>query len=122
MEIVVSERDTVMVVTVAGRMETDDAFRLKQKLGELRHAGARFFVIDLQSILFLNSYALGILIHIRRETKNASGEVVLASPEDNIKLLFNMVGLGQIIKIFPTVDKAIQQLKQVSVNSGSSNS
>lgn len=115
MEVKISEYQGVTVVTVSGRMETEDAFRLKKKLGELRHGGGRNFILDLHSVPFLNSYALGILIHIRTEIRNAGGEMALASPEENISLLFDMVGLKQFMEIYPTIEGAFKFLEKKGI-------
>ncbi len=101
-----------MIISAEGRVQTEDAYKLKKVIGNYRHSGEKYFVLDLGEVTYLNSYALGMLTHVVQETANKGGIFKLANPLNNVSLLFDMVGLKQFIRVYPSVEKAVASFRQ----------
>lgn len=62
--------------------------------------GARIFLIDLQEVTFMDSTGLGVLITGRKTVQSTGGQMYLCSPNDQIKILFDLTSMDELFQIF----------------------
>jgi anti-anti-sigma factor len=83
------------------------AFR--QVLADL--ARSEQLVIDLSSVTFVDSAALGALIGGIRRVREFGGEVVVACARPTLRKLMETTGISRIVSVFETVDEAVAALE-----------
>ena len=69
--------------------------------------GKTRFVFNLADLAWINSTAIGLLVGARRKVEEAGGRVVLASVNDRIKGILQVVGLLAIWEVYEDVPAAI---------------
>jgi anti-sigma B factor antagonist len=101
-------RVDIVVIEFSGSI--DDFPALIQTI-ELRIAdGDRRLVVDLHSLPFINSAALGYLLKARRAMEAEGGELVLARVQPAIVRILEMTHLDEILPAFHSVEEAVVYL------------
>lgn len=97
----------VVVVSASGEVDVFTAPGLDEALREQLDAGASRLVIDLSSVVFLDSTGLGVLVKNLKRTREAGGWMHLVVTSDRIRKIFDITGLDASMPIFDTVDEAV---------------
>lgn len=106
------EIDDVVVLELSGKiMGGPDATLLNDKLHELIAAGKTKIVADLQSVDWMNSSGLGILIGGLTTMRNNDGDLKLANITDRIQSLLMITKLLTVFETFETIEKAVESFR-----------
>lgn len=70
----------------------------------------RHVVLDLSSVRFLDSSALGVLVKTKQVASSSGGAVCLAAPSDFIQRILDTTGLNRVFPTFDEVDAACRWL------------
>ena len=94
---VVTEGSTA-VVSVGGELDLDTSPRLRNVLLDLvRVQGVREVVLDTATLAFLDSTAIGVLVTVQRDLSAVDGRLVVRSPSNAVRRVFEITGLDQAI-------------------------
>jgi anti-sigma B factor antagonist len=105
---VVEPRDNgIAVVRFTGRLDFVMAPAVRERLAQSIASGHRHLVIDLSGVDFVDSSGLGVLIDGTRKTRDAGGDLCIADPRDQVRLLMALTGLERIIRRYPTLEEAL---------------
>ncbi len=89
-----------------GELDLATAPRLKWMLVDTLEAGRTRLVVDLSSVTFLDSTALGVLVGVKRRLDpDARLAIVCAQPA--VLKIFEFAGMDGAFEIFPTQDDAL---------------
>ena len=64
-------------------------------------------VIDLSGTAFLSSPGLAVLVQAMQLVKRGGGTLVLASPNDRVRGIFEIARLTDVFTIVPTMEAAL---------------
>jgi len=67
-------------------------------------------ILDLEEIEFVDSSGLGKIVSTLRTARERDQAVYICNPRPAVQVLFNMVRLSQIARIYPSREEAIQSL------------
>jgi anti-anti-sigma factor len=96
----------VCVFHLAGRLDATEAPVAYDKM--IDHLGERSKVIlDLDSVDYVSSGGLSIIIRLVHHLRNAGGDLHLASPQPFVQRVFDIVSFNAILKVFNDVDSAL---------------
>lgn len=112
MDVKVEPHDDVYLVTLSGELttgETNDRFR--EELEKLRGAGSRKVVLDLSLVSYLDSSALGLLVHGHSVLTKGGGGLKLLCPPDRVLDLLSVTRLITIFEIFQDKEEALASWK-----------
>ncbi len=98
----------VIVITFDGQI--DDFPVLVQTVDNLIADGARHLVIDLHTLPFINSAALGFLIKAQKSMEREGGELALARVQPAIQNILQMTSLDQVFPTFQDIQEAVGYL------------
>ncbi|MDC7239042.1 MAG: STAS domain-containing protein [Spirochaetales bacterium] len=70
------------------------------------------YVLDLRNIHFMDSTGLGVIVSALRKASESKGEMVLCGTEQAVKVLFDMVRISSIARIFADRDQAVGALNR----------
>jgi anti-sigma B factor antagonist len=107
----------VLVITFDG--EISDFPVLIQSVDNLIADGTRHLAIDLHTLPFINSAALGYLVKARANLESLEGEMALARVQPAIKNILEMTGLDVVFPTFDTIEEAVGYLGGDSSSSSS---
>ena len=93
-----SEHGGVPVLGVFGEVDVSTAPRLRQELVEMA-AGSDRAVVDLDSVDFLDSTGLGVLVSGLKRFRTQGGDLMLVCTQRRILKVFEITGLTAVFGI-----------------------
>ncbi len=64
-------------------------------------------VLNLENITFIDSSGLGVILTVFRTVKDNTGNMVICSVRESVKVLFKLVRLSHMIKIYDNEKEAL---------------
>jgi anti-sigma B factor antagonist len=95
------------VVDAKGEIDLYTAPRLKEELADLLQRDRNRIVVNLGSVEFLDSTALGVLIGALKKCRERDGAFALAAPTETVQKVLRITGLHKVFPVHGTVDEAI---------------
>ena len=102
--------DQVLVMTVAGRIDSSNAAEFTARLTGLLTAGARAVLVDLGRVLYLTSAGFRALIVATDAADQRSAKLALCSISPDVQELFEMGGMLDLFQIFGTREEGLSGL------------
>lgn len=111
-QVEVSTRNGITVVTVAGEIDGGSAPGLQaQVLPLLQQDGS--LILDLGGVTYMSSAGLRVLLLLYRQAISRNGRVALAGVAESIKDTMAVTGFLKFFTVADTVDQALTTLGQV---------
>jgi len=98
---------SVSVMKVSGRVDSDSVPELETALTKLLNEGRNKIVLNLQSVDFLSSAGLRAIVKAYQGAKKTGGDVRLAAVSKPIEVILRTVGMMQMLKMYPTDQEAM---------------
>ena len=100
----------VTEVGLSGDVDLAVAPELQEKMDALIRERKTRLVINLTNVQFIDSTALGTLLHTARHARRKRGRLAVVCPDPAMRGLFELVGLNLIFPVEDTVDRALSHL------------
>lgn len=111
MQILSEQQDTLAIFYVSDHvMGGPDGVLLHDALHKAIEAGARYAIIDLAGVAFMNSSGLGMLISGMTTMRNNGGDLVITNPSPKVVQLLELTRLNSIFQQFESVSAAQEAL------------
>jgi anti-sigma B factor antagonist len=81
---------------------------LRRTLGPLYHQ--EHLVIDLAKTTFIDSSFVGFLVRLSVAQRAKRRELLLVRPEGQVRRVFGIVGLANVVPVFETIEAAVDSL------------
>ncbi len=94
------------VVSVGGEVDVYSAPRLRDKITELVGNGSYHIVIDMESVEFLDSTGLGVLVGGLKKVRAHEGSLELVCHQERLLKIFRITGLAKVFTIHASADAA----------------
>ncbi|MFJ5263314.1 STAS domain-containing protein [Streptomyces sp. NPDC088387] len=104
---VVVHDDRTAVVKIGGELDIETSTSLHHHVANQFLHGRNHLVVDLSELRFMDSSGLNVLIKAGREARNASGDLHLAAPTEQVHRLLEITGLSLTTPIHPSVEAAL---------------
>ncbi len=109
----VKEDDSVTIIEIVGRVNSELEFDLAEKLEEcLSEKSVLKIIINLEKVDFINSSALGILLNAHKEIEKSHGRLALSAPSPEVSSLLEITHLNSIFEIFKYREDALEAFKE----------
>jgi anti-anti-sigma factor len=95
------------VVRPVGRLDLLSAAELRQQLAREVAAGRSRLVVDLAQVAFIDSSGLGALIGGLKAARLAGGDLRIARPSEQARIVLELTTLDRVLKPYPTVEEAL---------------
>jgi len=96
----------VISTPVRFNIEVSEEFRIILK--EFVDKGKFKIVVDLAQTEYMDSSGLGAIVSRISATRSHDGDIRIAAPKEFVKNLFDVTNLVKILKIYDTVDEAVE--------------
>jgi anti-sigma B factor antagonist len=106
-EINVTEKETVTLVEVSGRVDSMNADQFGGALNTQIDGGKVHIVLDLSSVEYMSSAGLREIVTSLKKAKKAQGDLRLAQPSQRVREVLEMAGLDTIFRIYSTQSEAV---------------
>ena len=107
MDIAVKEVGTVTVVAPQGDVDMAVADDLRRRLTDLVDRGHARLVLDLASVMYIDSSGLGALVAAMKHARAAGGDIKVCTLEADVRSLFEMTRLNTVLAVHPTRQDAV---------------
>ena len=97
----------VAVARFTGRLDFTSTPEARDQFASAIAADHRKLIIDLSKVEFVDSAGLGSLIGGMRTARQAGGDLRIANPTEQVKMLLSLTSLDQVLKIHPTIEEAL---------------
>lgn len=98
------------IVRATGYLDVSTSPRLREKLVEVAAAGPKILLVDLGGIEFLDSSALGVILHGWKLLNSQGSTLAVVSPEARITKIFEITAINLSVGIYPSVEEAVAAL------------
>jgi anti-sigma B factor antagonist len=100
------QMQSVSVITVKGRVDSDTAPELDSALTKLLEENNKV-VLNLEGVEYVSSAGLRAIVKAYQNAKKSGGNVHLASASSSVEGILLTVGMMQMFKMFPTSEEAV---------------
>jgi len=88
------------VLKLKGRLDSLSAENLKDRVKDCVKNGQIFLVVDMAEIDFVDSSGLGSMVACLRSVKKLEGDIRIASLQDRVRAVFELIRLHHIFEVF----------------------
>jgi len=110
MEITIKQQDDVSVYYISKDLVSDTSPQLEEKIVAGIDSGEKKIVLEFTDLDYISSAGLRVLMIAAKKLRPVGGKLVIASPKEDVKEVFDIAGLSNIFPIFATLDEAIGNL------------
>jgi anti-anti-sigma factor len=97
----------VTVVAPTGRLDVAGAPALKDAIAEAARSGPTRVVIDMEGVSFVDSTGLGSVIAALKQLRSTQGELRLAAPNQQVRVVLELTTLDRVFPYYATVEEAL---------------
>jgi anti-anti-sigma factor len=102
------------ILKPSGIIGSNQFSELRQEITLSIEEKNKVILLDFEDVTFLDSSSLGGLILVLKDVHDAGGKLFLASINEPVKILFNLVGIHKMFQIFPNRQVFEKQMKNLS--------
>jgi anti-sigma B factor antagonist len=95
------------VIAPTGRLDVAGAPALKEAVSEVVKEGPQKVVIDMEGVSFVDSTGLGSVIAALKQVRGSQGELRLAAPNQQVRVVLELTTLDRIFPYYATVEEAL---------------
>ncbi len=99
MEIEIKEINSVITVTLKGRMDTPASQEVSPEIMALQDKADKTIVLDCSELTYISSSGLRIFLSLRKAAAVKGGEVIIKNINDDIRSVFMMTGFLNLFEI-----------------------
>ncbi|CAN5899894.1 anti-sigma factor antagonist BldG [soil metagenome] len=96
------------MLKLAGEVDVYTCAFLREAIAKVAGAGNFCIAVDVQAVEFMDSSGLGVIVGAHKRLKGEEGELVLVSPNKQMRRILALTGLDQILTVHISVDEAIR--------------
>lgn len=104
----------VVILDLSGRVSVREP-QLGHLIEELAAEGARYFVINLEDVSYLDNSGLGRLCYLYTMAQRAGGEVRLLNPSPRVDTLLKLTKLDSVFETYQSESDAIESISVFTV-------
>ncbi len=98
----------VTVLAPTGRLDVAGAPALKDAIGVvIDDDGSPRVVIDMEGVSFVDSTGLGSVIAALKQIRSRQGELRLAAPNQQVRVVLELTTLDRVFPYYATVEEAL---------------
>jgi anti-sigma B factor antagonist/stage II sporulation protein AA (anti-sigma F factor antagonist) len=98
-------------VTLKGRLDTPGVDRVETRFVAAVVPGGRHALVDLSHVEFIGSLGVRMFIAVARSLKLKNARLVLLSPQEQVREVFDHVSLSDIIPVCADETEALSALR-----------
>lgn len=104
-------KENVLIVRLSGELDHHEAEVLRTKWKDMIYRnGVKHIILNLESVSFMDSSGLGVVLGRYKEVLQLGGEMVVCSISPPVKRLFEMSGMFKIVRLEENEKFALETL------------
>lgn len=102
--------DWYVLVQVSGELDAYMAPELREMVEQVLDGGARWLLLDLSEVEYLDSVGLGIMIGAAQRASERQGDVAVVCTRPNVLRVLEVSGTKELLNVVSTVEEARAKL------------
>ena len=94
----------------AGELDAYTGPELREELAGAIEAGARFVVLDMAKVEYMDSVGLGIIVGAAKRAEEREGNLAVIAPRPNVLRVFEISGTRELLNVVATLAEARERL------------
>lgn len=111
MEITMNYTEGIGVIGIGGELDAQTSSELTQFFNKQSKENTLNFVADLGELTYSSSAGIRIFLGMAREARRNGGDFRMAAVQSQVDKIFKLSKFDRIVKIFPTVEEAVESYK-----------
>lgn len=113
MDIAIKTKKNVLIVKLSGEMDLSTVPYFKEKvITRTEQEQIDHLLLDLSKVSFIDSSGLGAILGRYRFLNKKGGKVLLVNPKKQVKKIFNMSGMLNIMNVYKNIKEALTELEE----------
>ncbi|MBF0488825.1 MAG: STAS domain-containing protein [Nitrospirae bacterium] len=112
MDVKIDKIDELYVIHSNGRLDASNASALDEKMRDILSQSPDKIIVSLKGLEYVSSAGLRVFLTAAKEMKKTSGKLAFAEPSEQVFKVLKMSGLDTILKIYNTMDEAVNSFKK----------
>ena len=104
----------LLKIKLTGEIDLLHSPKLRQLLQSKISARAPVLLLDFTDVRYIDSSGLATLVEYYKNSRGYSGQLAVAGLSPRVRSIFELVRLGEVFAIYPTVAEAEQSLAAVT--------
>jgi anti-sigma B factor antagonist len=104
--------DSIKIVVLDGPVDSSTYDLFRKEIGSVCLPSAKV-LLDCAGLTYMNSKSLGLLSSFHRQQMVDMGRLALSGLNRKLVKTMDLLGLGQMLKLYETRDQALEALKSV---------
>lgn len=111
MNLSVEKHKNNLLVQLTGELDHHSSENIRDKIDQ-QYFDQRIknIILDLRGLTFMDSSGIGLIMGRYKNCKERSGLLTIVSDSPYVQKILRMAGLLKIINIYPTIEKAMENL------------
>jgi anti-anti-sigma factor len=106
------KKDNVWIIDLDGAIKSGMEFDLADELETCLHQSeVPKIIVNMKTVPFINSAALGIFLNIYKEVEKKNGRFALCSITPDVDNLLEITKLGSILEVYKNVEDALDSIE-----------
>ncbi len=97
----------VILIRLEGSLLRHEDTDLELLVGELLDKNCKKFILDFNRMEFIDSAGIGLIIKLAAIIEKRFGNLQLCNPQNNVRNVFNMLGIESRFKIYDNLGDAL---------------
>ncbi|MCE5237243.1 STAS domain-containing protein [bacterium] len=102
--------DEATLFAPAGELDAYTGPQLREELAEAVADGARWLVLDMSRVEYIDSVGLGIIVGAAKRTVEQGGNLAVVAARPNVLRVFEISGTRELLNVVETLDEARERL------------
>ncbi len=108
MDVMCNKKGRTLIVKIIGDIDHHTAEEIRDKIDkEFNKMNARDIILDFESVSFMDSSGIGMIIGRYKNTELKGGKVVAVNINEDVARLFDISGLKKIINCYRSIQEAM---------------
>ena len=107
----IKNHETAQLIYFSGDLDATNVDEVLQYVMDLYGKGVAHLVINCAELRYVNSTGLGILLHLSKGARELGGCFKLATVNENVYEIIEIIGATTLLEIYDTVNEAVASLK-----------
>jgi anti-sigma B factor antagonist len=104
-------KDGIRLIRLEGRLDLNGTYSIEvQFVNRCAGDGVRV-IVDLSGVNYVSSVGIPMLVNTAKSVVSRGGKMVFVSPQENVVKVLELVGVLQVIPIYPDQKAAIRGLQ-----------
>jgi len=102
-----NDQQNLTVIRVAGYLDAHTFEELEEAINDLFGKKKYRIIVDLSKVEYISSAGAGVFIGALSEAQEHDGNIVLMNPTNNVREVFDLLGLTQIFQVVEDQNTAL---------------